>query len=158
MQALPRTNLSSVLRGMVVGTIVLLTLAACGGSSDTTSPTPTSVPVAPTLVPTLATAVAAIPTQPAPIPTPAGSTGSLDEQIAAGKLLFERTAGGVGCALCHGLDGKGDPAYAAPSNRGATADQILDAIDTRPQMAFLKLSNDEVQAVAAYLKVLAEQP
>ena len=82
----------------------------------------------------------------------------MDEQIAAGKLLFERTAGGVGCALCHGIDGKGDPVYAAPDNRGATVDQILDAIDTRPQMAFLKLSNDEVQAVAAYLKVLAEQP
>jgi mono/diheme cytochrome c family protein len=138
---------------LLVGAMLMAVLVACGGSSTTTSPTPippTSVALAPTAAPTA--------TQPAPIPTAAGSTGSLDEQIAAGKILFEKTAGGVGCALCHGIDGKGDPVYAAPSNRGATADQILDAIETRPQMAFLVLSNDEVQAVAAYLKVLAEQP
>jgi mono/diheme cytochrome c family protein len=149
---------------LLVGAMLMAVLVACGGSSTTTSPTPippTSVALAPTAAPTAtapATTVTAAPTQPAPIPTAAGSTGSLDEQIAAGKILFEKTAGGVGCALCHGIDGKGDPVYAAPSNRGATADQILDAIETRPQMAFLVLSNDEVQAVAAYLKVLAEQP
>ncbi len=150
---------------LLVGVMLLAVLVACGGSTDggtsVTPPPPTAVPLAPTAAPTIAapaTAVTVIPTQPAPIPTAAGSTGSLDEQIAAGKLLFEKTAGGVGCALCHGIDGKGDPVYASPSNRGATAEQILDAIETRPQMAFLVLSNDEVQAVAAYLKVLAEQP
>ena len=139
----------------------LLVLVACGGSTEpvaTPVPPPTAVPIAPTPVVPDEPVATATPSLPTPAPTEAAQTGSTEEQIAAGKLLFERTAGGVGCALCHGLDGKGDPTYAAPDNRGATADQILDAIETRPQMAFLIMSNDEVQAVAAYLQVLAEQP
>ncbi len=156
-----RVSPVALVRSMVGLAMVMVFLAACGGGSTDpvtlSAPPPTAVTIAPTQVPIDIPPTAVAPTTPA-TPTQAAQTGTLEEQIAAGKILYEKTASGVGCALCHGIDGKGDPLYAAPSNRGATADQILDAIETRPQMAFLVLSNDEVQAIAAYLKVLAEQP
>lgn len=162
----------------IIGLPVLLLAAlalGCGGSAlpattDAPNPTftpivqPTSVPV--TLVPSPTAIQAPIPTTP-----PAGedvnsgpggghsNDDALQEAlINQGKIIFETTAGGVGCALCHGLDGKGKPEFASPPNRGATADMIWNALENRPQMSFIVLSNDEVRAVAAYLEVLATQP
>ena len=75
-----------------------------------------------------------------------------------GEVIFEKTAGGVGCAFCHGPDGKGKSEFAAPNIQGKTASDILGALQTRPQMKFINLSDDEVRAVAEYLKALNGQP
>lgn len=77
---------------------------------------------------------------------------------ANGKAIFEKTAGGVGCAACHGLDARGKRDLASPNIRGKTVSDILRALETRAQMRFINLSDDELEAVAAYLKVLNGQP
>lgn len=77
---------------------------------------------------------------------------------ANGKAIFEKTAGGVGCAACHGLDGRGKRDLASPNIRGKAVSDILRALETRAQMRFINLSDDELEAVAAYLKVLNGQP
>ncbi len=84
--------------------------------------------------------------------------GEESDLIAEGKVLFEETAGGVGCALCHGLDGRGNLGIAAPPNREATTDQVFDALATRPQMSLIEMSDDEAKAVVVYLKYLETQP
>jgi len=71
-----------------------------------------------------------------------------DDQVAAGKLLFEETAGDVGCASCHGMDAKGD---AGPDIRGRTADDIHYAKENVEDMNFLELTDQDIEAVAAYL-------
>ncbi len=109
--------------------------------------------------------VTAEPTIPRPTvtaaPTQASSSGptelSDEEVLAQGKQIFEKTAGGVGCAMCHGMDAMGDPAQAAPPNIGAPAEMIEQALFDRPQMSFISLTQDEVKAVAAYLQWLKEQ-
>ncbi len=139
-------------------------IAACGGDSAAADPTATTVPV-PTATVEIPTATpeptaTSVP-EPTAVPTEAPSTGdsepSSEEQIAQGKLLFEKTAGGVGCALCHGMDAMGDPAQGAPSNLGADWESIEQALYDRPQMSFISLSRDEVKAIAAYLRWLEEQ-
>ncbi len=143
---------------VISGLLVLLlavAVAGCGGSTSPSNPpaaTATAAPIAPTVTPTVV--------EPTMTPLPDSTqptTGDQTEIINQGKILFETTAGGVGCALCHGLDGMGKPELATPQNRGATADMIWDAIETRAQMTFLVLSNDEVRAIAAYFQVLDDQ-
>jgi mono/diheme cytochrome c family protein len=76
-------------------------------------------------------------------------------------LVFEKTAGGVGCALCHGLDGKGEgiAGLGAPDIRGKKEAQVRGAlIGGVPLMSFIKLSDEEITAVVAYLQYLNEQP
>ena len=38
----------------------------------------------------------------------------------SGQMLFEKAAGGVGCAMCHGLNARGGAQFNAPDIRGAT--------------------------------------
>ena len=148
----------TVIARVILGLCILLlgaVVVGCGGS-DAPNPTaaPTSLPITPTSPPVVVEPTAMPPTLP---PTTGNNTDST-EIIDQGKILFETTAGGVGCALCHGLDGRGKPELATPQNRGATADMIWDALETRAQMTFLVLTNDEVRAIAAYLQVLDTQP
>lgn len=146
--------------------ILLLGAIAVGcGGSDAPNPTapPTALPITPTATPVIVEPTltpTTIPTEPPPLTVPPTTVVKADtpELIEQGKILFETGAGGVGCAICHGLDGMGKPELATPKNRGATADMIWNALDTRAQMTFLVLSNDEVRAIAAYLKVLDTQP
>ena len=86
-------------------------------------------------------------------PTSTGNRSS-DDLLAQGKLIFEKTAGGVGCATCHGLDGKGG---SAPYNRGASESRFREVL-AGSTMNFIKLSNEEIKAVVAYLQWLATQP
>ena len=72
-------------------------------------------------------------------------------QIAAGKKIFEETAGGVGCASCHGMDGKGD--Y-GPANAGASKDSVISALGGIEDMSFIQLTEEELDAVVAYLATL----
>lgn len=88
-----------------------------------------------------------------------GHAEELSEQLAAGKLLFEETAGGVGCAYCHGLDGNGRGTAGVEATRivGAQEAALHSSLDGAvPMMTFISLTEDEFQAVLAYLQHLAE--
>ena len=162
------SNLGEMEAGMKLFTLKIIPLAAvivalfgaCGGDSSSGSSrtaTPAFTPTPPQNIaqpsPT-ATNVPTVATQP-PVTVPAELSG--EEQIARGEELFQKTAGGVGCALCHGVDAMGDPAQGAPSNFGASAESIEQALYDRPQMSFIQLSRDEIKSIAAYLQYLKEQ-
>jgi len=139
--------------------LVIGILAACGGSGPI--PTSTVTIVVDTPEPTAPPSpTPAPPTQtPTPVSTPSGNgAGASGDLIARGKVIYEETAGGVGCALCHGLDAQGKPEVGAPPNIGATETDIAAALQDRAQMTFIKMTDEEIEAVAAYLKFLAEQP
>jgi mono/diheme cytochrome c family protein len=84
---------------------------------------------------------------PGPTPTPAPP-----EVIARGEEIFQRTAGGVGCASCHGREARGGAGV--PNIVGRPASDIQRALRTVGQMSFIKLSDEEIEAVAAYLQTL----
>lgn len=174
-ETMVKGNLTKVMGGILLGVALLVALAACGGSSEGTTqmpPTPqanaTSQPTA-TASPPVTASLTPTPTQskmpPATsVPTPMVSAGD-DDLLAKGKLIFEKTAGGVGCASCHGLDGKGNPQAGIPANRGKTEGQLRQALEGItnelggvPPMAFIKLTDAEITAVVAYLRYLNEQP
>uniref|UniRef100_UPI00404719E9 c-type cytochrome n=1 Tax=Yoonia sp. TaxID=2212373 RepID=UPI00404719E9 len=75
----------------------------------------------------------------------------LTEDAAAGKIIFDETAGGVGCQACHGADGGGD---SAPDIRGQDARAILEQLRRNENMAFISLNRKEVEQVTAYLDYL----
>ncbi len=78
-----------------------------------------------------------------------------DALIAAGKVVYEETAGDVGCAMCHGMNAAGDPELGAPYIRGASAAQVDSALHGAvPMMDFLELSPADQVAVLAYLQSL----
>jgi len=76
---------------------------------------------------------------------------TLDPVAAAGKVIFEETAGGVGCAACHGMDATGD---FGPDIRGQDSVAVLQALKANEDMQFIELSEVEVDQVAAYLRYL----
>lgn len=126
--------------GLVAG---VLLLAACT-SGPGASPSPASLQATP--------APTAAPSQPP-------ATTSNSDPLAKGKAIFEKTAGGVGCASCHGLDGKGGlPGVGAPDIRGASEERVRRALAGGvPIMTFIKLSEEEKAAVVAYLRYLNER-
>ncbi|MBI3962926.1 MAG: hypothetical protein HY335_09250 [Deinococcus sp.] len=67
-----------------------------------------------------------------------------------GRLIFEETAGGVGCASCHGHFALGDRGI-APNIRGASEERIRNALNTVQNMDFLNLVDEEIRAVAAFV-------
>lgn len=122
--------------GLVAG---VLLLAACASSPSPPPATPQAAPTA------------------APSPPSAPSAGTSNSDILVkGKLIFEKTAGGVGCASCHGLDGKGGlPGVGAPDIRGASEAKVRGALAGGvPLMTFIKLGEEEKAAVVAYLQEL----
>ncbi len=72
--------------------------------------------------------------------------------IAAGKRLHEETAGGVGCASCHGMNAKGEGL--APDIRGADVVRITDSLKNTGDMADLALSPAQIKQLAVYLDTL----
>lgn len=90
----------------------------------------------------------------APTPQPGVPPTSSTDRVARGKLVFDKTAAGVGCQFCHGLDGRGRAEFASPDIRGKTADDVRSALQTRAQMSAVKLNEQEIDAVAAYLQAL----
>jgi cytochrome c553 len=88
----------------------------------------------------------------------AGPPAVGDTLEARGKIIFEQTAGGVGCAACHGMDGKGRAALSTPDIRGAGEDRIRPALAAVTLMRNIMLTDDEIAAVVEHLKVLNEQP
>lgn len=121
---------------MAVGGLLAVACAAPGAPSA--PPTPTSRPAAP---------VAQSRASPAPVTSPAAS-----DQLARGEQIFQRTAGGVGCASCHGPDARG---LTGPDIRGRSAEQIRTALNAVEAMAFISnLVPADFEALAAYLKTL----
>ena len=76
--------------------------------------------------------------------------------IKRGEEIFQRSAGGVGCASCHGIDARGVDA-SAPEILGRPPKAIKRALATVSRMDFISLSDDDVEAVAAYLQFLKSQ-
>ena len=155
---------------LTVLTVSLFALAACGGD-DESDPTATQVaaeqpsPTATTAEPTpTELAPEPTPTEPPPEPTPTepvpepspteadeASGGEDEVLIEQGRVIFEETAGGIGCAACHGMDAKGDPNIGSADIRGAGADRIRGALASVEMMAIVELTDEEIEAVAAYL-------
>ncbi len=150
----PIKLVGSILLG---GTVMLGILSACGGPAAETKPIPAPPP---TLAPTPAPTPAPAPVTAIPVSRPADSNGHVDPQ-AQGKLIWEEAAGGVGCAYCHGLEGKGSgtSGQGAPNIRGTNKSQIRRAVAGGvPLMSFIKLNEEELAAVAEYVQYLSAQP
>ena len=147
-----------VITGVLLASLLLASFAACGGDTSNSASTETAIPPASSATAEAKNSPTAIPVTPTPTntPLPIASELAVDPEadvdlIADGKLLFDKTAGGLGCAYCHQADAKGDLEIGSPDIRGVTESQIIDALITRVQMTFLDLSDYEVSAVAAYL-------
>ncbi|MBI2304302.1 MAG: cytochrome c [Chloroflexi bacterium] len=131
---------------MAVGSIFLgglvVLVAACGSPAGAKT--------------TQATATATATARATVAPAPTSSAGpSNSDLMAQGKLIFEKTAGGMGCTTCHGLEARG---AAAPYIRGASLSRVREALSSVSAMSFIKLSDQEITAVVAYLKYLGDQP
>ncbi|MBI3977778.1 MAG: cytochrome c [Chloroflexi bacterium] len=133
------SNGTTPMKGSLAGRLhmrILVVLLAAGTACQATSA------AAP-----LATSAA---TRPAASPT-----ASQEELVARGEVIFQKTAGGIGCQYCHGTDGKGK---IGPSIRGKQAGDIRLVLQSVEAMSIVKLEEDEITAVAAYLQVLKTQP
>ena len=86
---------------------------------------------------------------------PPGGGGTLQ---ARGAVIFEETAGGVGCASCHGTNGAGDQAVGAPDIRGADEARIRQALAGVVLMSDIRLTDAEIAAVVAHLQALNTVP
>ena len=105
-----------------------------------------------------------------PLPVPPGAT---QEQVALGDRIFHGEIGGATCAGCHGSDAKGTPV--GPDLTSGTwlwGDGSLPAIaqtitngvpepktysGAMPPMGGVKLSQDEIKALTAYVWAVAQQ-
>lgn len=89
--------------------------------------------------------------------TASSDSGPDEELIAQGRIVFEENAGGLGfgCAQCHGHFGLGD-LKVGPNNRGASEERIRKGFATRDQMSFLRLTDEEIKAVSAFLGYLGK--
>jgi DNA-binding beta-propeller fold protein YncE len=85
---------------------------------------------------------------------PAAAGQTLAER---GRIIFEQTAGGVGCASCHGMDARGRAALSTPDIRGAGEDRIRPALAAVELMRTIQLTDDEIAAVVEHLRILNEQ-
>jgi mono/diheme cytochrome c family protein len=94
-----------------------------------------------------------------PAPKPAvPQVGTGQNALALGRTIFEKTAGGVGCASCHGMNARGVDALGTPEIRGVTEAQVRTALTSVQQMSRIMLNDAEIAAVVLYLQQLANQP
>ena len=115
-----------------------LLLTACAGEAATTPPAPTATP-APETTP--------VPVQEEPAIEPE------EEDLAAkGEEIFQQTAGGTGCAVCHGKDASGN---IGPDIRGKSVADIQDALSFVDAMSSISLKDVGIRAVAAYLQTIS---
>ena len=75
-----------------------------------------------------------------------------------GAVVFEETAGGVGCASCHGANGAGDATLSTPDIRGADEARVRSALAGVEIMSGINLSEADLEAVLAHLQTLNEAP
>ncbi len=143
---LKRDRVKLVSSILLAAAIMLVALPACGDPAEGAR----SMPVA---VQTTDVTPAAATEPPAPAPDVSNDSGALIEQ---GKLLYEKAAGGVGCAFCHEMDAEGGGT--APFIVGADIFMVRDALKGVPAMSFFELDDEEIRAITAFLKHLTKQP
>lgn len=158
-------SINRMLKRLGAGVAAAALLAACGAATPATTlpaaeqpaapvaqaAAPTVAPVAPAAEPTAAPA--------APAGQPAAALEGLDDALLAqGQILFEKDAGGVGCASCHGMDARGNESIGAPDIQGRTEAQIRSALSGVDMMTVVKVKPDEIEALSAYLQHLSTQP
>ena len=131
--------IKAITAGMSIFIIALL-FPACGGKPAATPLPATKTPASPT---------------PPPVTAPAPPKVDPSVVRAKGEQLYQKTAGGMGCQACHGADGKGG--NLGPDIRGKSGDDIKRALGG-DAMSFIRLPDDDIEAVAAYLKYLQSQP
>jgi mono/diheme cytochrome c family protein/DNA-binding beta-propeller fold protein YncE len=94
----------------------------------------------------------------APPAPPAATANTAANTAVSGRAIFERTAGGTGCAACHGINGRGNPQVNAPDIRGADEARVRAALAGVEQMSKIRLDDAEIAAVVAHLQALNQQP
>jgi len=95
----------------------------------------------------------------APAPRPAAAPGGTGQNaLALGRTIFEKTAGGVGCASCHGMNGRGGAQFNAPDIRGADEMRLRSALAGVVVMSQIRLNDAEIAAVVLHLQELNKQP
>lgn len=77
---------------------------------------------------------------------------------ALGRAIFEKTAGGVGCASCHGMNGRGGAQFNAPDVRGANEARVRSALAGVAVMSRIMLNDAEIAAVVGHLQELNQAP
>jgi DNA-binding beta-propeller fold protein YncE/mono/diheme cytochrome c family protein len=95
---------------------------------------------------------AARPAAPAPQQAAAGAGGATG--AVSGRQIFEKTAGGIGCASCHGVDARGGAQAKAPDIRGADETRVRSALAGVTVMSRIMLNDAEIAAVVAHLRDL----
>lgn len=142
---------------LLAGALTLfLLVAACGGAGSANPPsTESPAPAAPaTPTPEATPTPATVSTDPGPM----GGNLSSEDLLARGEKLFQETAGGVGCAYCHGQDARGD---VGPNIVGKSQEAIGNALGLVEMMSFIQqttpLNEEDIEALAAYLKHLEQQ-
>ena len=101
--------------------------------------------------------VAAVPPAPGPAPAVAGPVAAGGNPIARGREIYEKTAGGVGCAACHGMNGRGGAQFNAPDIRGANEMRLRSALAGVVVMSRITLNDADIAAVLAHLQELNKQ-
>ena len=105
-----------------------------------------------TTIPTTETTTPGTETTAPPTDTTAAPDGVSAEVLALGKEVWDVTAGGEGCAACHGFDGLG---ATAPNVLSASKSGIIGAIrGGTPDMEHIVLTREELDAVYDYMKTL----
>jgi mono/diheme cytochrome c family protein len=94
---------------------------------------------------------AAQPAATGPAATPAAAGGN---SAVNGRAIFEKTAGGVGCASCHGMNARGGGPLNAPDIRGANEARIRSALTGVVVMSRITLNDAEMAAVVSHLQEL----
>lgn len=90
--------------------------------------------------------------QPAAAPPPPQAAAAAPNRPVSGRDIFEKLAGGIGCAACHGVDAKGGSQ--APDIRGADEPRVRAALAGVAVMSRITLNDAEIAAVVAHLREL----
>jgi len=89
---------------------------------------------------------------------PAAPAAVAGDRLALGRELYEKTAGGVGCAACHGISGRGVAGgLNAPDIRGADEARVRAALSGVAVMKGITLNDADIAAVVAHLLELNRQ-
>ena len=88
----------------------------------------------------------------------ATSAAPVADRLALGRMIFEKSAGGIGCAACHGIDGRGTAQANAPDIRGADEARVRAALTGVAVMSRITLTDAEIAAVVLHLQELNNQP
>jgi mono/diheme cytochrome c family protein len=91
-------------------------------------------------------------------PAAAASAAPAADRLALGRTIFEKTAGGIGCAACHGINGRGTAQANAPDIRGADEARVRAALTGVAVMSRITLTDAEIAAVVSHLQELNKQP